>query len=100
MDLFGLGRLPIAIRTVRYVEYEEREATRNETLAAAQAERMLYDAFFADSPNAELVKKQISAKLGDNAYELYARIECIEDIAREQEVEIILTDISLGGING
>lgn len=99
-NFFGLGKLPIAIRTVKYVEYEEKEAYRDEALAAAEAERMLYQSFFSDAPGAQLIKKQIDARLEDDAYRIYAKIECIEDVAREQEVEITLTDISFGGING
>ena len=61
---------------------------------------MLYQSFFSDAPGAQLIKKQIDARLEDDAYRIYAKIECIENVAREQEVEIALTDISFGGING
>ena len=41
-NFFGLGKLPIAIRTVRYVEYEEKEAYRGEALAAAYLRKKHY----------------------------------------------------------
>ena len=88
-DFWGLGKLPIAIRTTTYVEYEYAECVLGEDEARAEAKRTLWQNLAqSSSSGAELVSSSIEITMDENNCYLYARIECIEDIAREQEVEI------------
>ena len=88
-DFFGLGKLPIAIRTVTYVEYEYAECVLGEDEARAEAKRALWQRLEQScSAGAELVSSSIEITMDENNCYLHAFIECIENIAREQKVEI------------
>ena len=90
-NLFGLGELPFGIRTVRYVEYETQTATRSENEAYEQANFLLWQKFFEDCPEAQIVGKRISGRKEGEEYILNATVESIENIAKEVEIELNIT---------
>ncbi len=87
-DFFGLGKLPFGVRSVEYVEYTVECSARSESEAAEQANFLLWQSFFADAPEAQVVGKRIVGHLEDEVYMITAEISSCEDIALEQEVEI------------
>ncbi|MBE6577826.1 MAG: hypothetical protein E7653_06785 [Ruminococcaceae bacterium] len=88
LNFFGLGDLPIGIRTVEYVEYNIAEGMRSEEQAAEQANFELWQKLYAEAPDAQLVSKNTEGRIDGNTYILTARIECIENIALEREIEV------------
>ena len=90
-NLFGLGELPFGIRTVRYVEYETQTAKRSENEAYEQANFLLWQKFFEDCPEAQMVGKRISGRKEGEEYILNATVESIENIAKEVEIELNIT---------
>lgn len=97
-NFFGLGNIPIGIRTVKYVEYVTETATRTEEQAEEQAVYELWQIFYGEAPDASLVGKTLEGKLENGAYVLYATVESVENIAKEVEIEIDI--MSYGGKNG
>lgn len=92
-SLFGLGELPIGVRTVTCREYGYVEVHRSEEEALAEAKRLLWQSFEATAgKDAELVSNEMDIEICDGVCRVRARIESIEDIAREQEIEITLYD--------
>lgn len=90
-ELFGLGKLPIGIRTVTYTEYGLQEAELSEELAAEQAIFVLWQRFAADAPEAQLVDKRIRGSVRGDSYVLEATLGTLENIAKEIEIEIEIT---------
>lgn len=91
-NLFGLGELPIGIRTVTYAEYGYAECILGEDEARAEVKRALWQRFEEQSASgAELVSSDIDIVIENGACRLYAKIESIEDIAQEIEVQINIT---------
>jgi similar to stage IV sporulation protein len=88
LNFFGLGELPVGIRTVEYVEYEITEGIRSEEQAAEQANFLLWQRYFAEAPEACLASKELIGQLEGDKYILIARIESIENIAVEREIEV------------
>ena len=84
----GGSRLPVGIRTVRHCEYEWRSSERT----AEQAMTLAYDELRAqmdrEIPDAMLMRKRLYGEQTDSAYVLHATIECIENIARVEEIKI------------
>lgn len=92
-NFFGLGELPIGIRTVTHVEYERARCVFGEDEARAEAKRELWRRFEEISGGgAQLAASDIDITFDEGRCRLYARIESVEDIAREQSVEINITD--------
>ena len=91
-DPFGLGELPIGIRTVTYEEYEICPAQRSEDEAREQANYLLWKAFEEQSPEAEVVGKHIVARREGEEYLLEATVESIENIAKEIEIQLNLIE--------
>lgn len=92
-SLFGLGELPMGVRTHTCREYVYVEAQRSEDEALAEAKRLLWQSFEAAAgKDAELVSSAMDIEIRDGVCRIRARIESIEDIAREQEIEITLYD--------
>jgi similar to stage IV sporulation protein len=87
-DPFGLGALPLAIRTVTTSEYVTRDEMLTEEQAREQAYFLLWQRFAADAPDAEIVSKSITAQLEGDKYVLRAVIESHEGIGVEQEIEV------------
>ena len=90
-NFFGLGNLPIGIRTVTYLEYENCDSILSKGAARAEAKRALWERFASVSSNAELVSSKIEITVEENVCRVRARIESIENIAREIAVEINIT---------
>lgn len=80
--------LPVGIRTVRHYEYEWRTTERSEEVAMALAYDALRYRMESEMPGAMLVRKRTHAECLDTAYVLHATVECIEDIARVEEIKI------------
>ena len=91
-DFFGLGKIPIGIRTQRYVEYEIEGARRTEDQARAQATRMLWDEVYMTAPDAELSGVSISQSVSDTHITLTATVSTVENIAKEQEIILNITE--------
>ena len=92
INLFGLGELPFGIRTRTYAYYELQECTRTEQQASEQANYELWQRFWQDAPDAQTVGKHLYAESGEGKYILHARIESIENIAKEVEIKIDLLE--------
>ncbi len=84
----GGSQLPVGIRTVRHYEYEWRSAERSEEVAMTLAYDTLRYCMEAEMPGAMLVRKRTHGELSDTAYVLHATVECIEDIAKTEEIKI------------
>ena len=61
---------------------------RSEEQAAEQANFELWQKLYAEAPDAQLVSKNTEGRIDGNTYILTARIECIENIALEREIEV------------
>ena len=88
LDLFGLGKLPLGVRTVTYAEYTSQTASRTEEQAREEAIRVLWQTVFGDSPDAQTLKKSLWGELTDKGYVLRARVTTLENIAVEREVKV------------
>ena len=84
----GGTELPIGIRTVRYYEYTFEQTVRS----ADAADWMARDALMAhvadEIPEAMLVRRRTQVEQTETAMTLHAYIECIENIARIEEIKI------------
>lgn len=90
-NFFGLGNLPIGIRTVTYAEYEYTECTLGDDEAIAEAKRALWERFEKlSAEGAELVRSEMDIAIEEEKKlcRIRARIESIENIAREIAVEV------------
>ncbi len=92
LNFFGLGDLPIGVRTYEYVEYTTEVAQRTEEQMREQANFLLWQKFFADSPSASVAGTHAEGTLTDTGYRLSAKIKSIENIAQEKQVEINLLE--------
>ena len=88
INLFGLGEIPIGMRTVSYVEYETVTAQRTEQQAKEQAIFELWQSCYRQAPDAQQVGKAINGKIDNGAYILTATVRSIENIAVEREIEL------------
>lgn len=93
LDLFGLGKLPIGIRTEEYAEYTESACIRSEAEALAEANFLLWQRVYEESPDATLESKKISGHIEGDEYVLCAVIGTIENVAVERVIEVELTAI-------
>ncbi len=88
-ELFGGRPVPIWFTVEQTVPYQlqtkERTAEEATLLAYAELERQLG----ALASDAQLLQKQISATVSDDALVLECRIVCVRDIARQVEFEIV-----------
>ena len=91
-DLFGLGKIPIGIRTERYVEYELVADTRTVEMARAEAKRLLWEDVYSGLPDAEVVEVSLSESVGDTHFTLTATVATVENIAKEQEILLNITE--------
>ena len=82
------AHLPVGIRTVRYYAYAEETARRSESAAMELAYYTLRCQMEETLAGAELLRKQVSAEIGETAYVLKCYTECIENIAVTQEIRI------------
>ena len=93
-DPVGLGKLPIGIRTVEYLEYVESPAVRTEAEARAEANFLLWQKIYNEIPDATLETKKLSGRLDGEIYALDAVIQTVENIAQERVIEVELTAIT------
>lgn len=88
----GIG-LPFALRTETYLPYTLRPAVRDHAQAQVLAYAELSRVLARELPQAELLRKSLSAELTDEAYILHCTVTCLEDIAAVQEFSVTaLTD--------
>lgn len=90
---FGLGKLPLGIRTVEYAEYTESTCVRSEAEALAEANFLLWQKVYREIPDATLESKKIFGHLEGEVYVLDALIQTVENVARERVIEVELTAI-------
>ena len=79
-------KLPIAVKTVKYIEYEEREITRskNEMRSLAYTELYRYiDTHYAD---AEILSRAVSVVETEAETVLLCKIRCVKNIAQIKEI--------------
>lgn len=88
LSLVGGREIPVGIRTVRYLAYVTKEARHSESEAMDEAFFRLQTELAALSERAELLGKEITFEITDEAYILRCRVVCIEDIAVRQKIEI------------
>jgi hypothetical protein len=84
----GGSKMPVGIRTVRHSEYEWCIAERTVEEAMTLAYDTLAEHMESEIPDAILTRKRIHTEKTDTAYVLVATIECIENIARVEEIKI------------
>ena len=85
---FGLGDLPFGVRTQIYAECVTQQAVRTEEQAREQAYHTLWQMLDADAPDAIVASKHLEGRVEDGKYILEATVECFENIAKEQEIEV------------
>ena len=79
-------RLPLALKTVKHIEYEEREfiRTQNEMRALAYAELYRHiDNYYAD---AEILSRSVSITESDTELTLVCNLKCVKNIAQIKEI--------------
>lgn len=84
----GDAQLPVGVRTVRRYEYELVPTDRSEEAADTMARDALAAQIASEIPEAMLVRKSLRTELSDTLLTFYAYIECIENIARIEEIKI------------
>ena len=84
----GGSSIPVGIRTVRHYEYEWCSVERSPEAAMTLAYDTLRYQMESEMPQAMLVRKRIHTEQTETAYVLHAYVECIEDIARIEEIKI------------
>ncbi len=85
----GGSSLPMGIRTVRYYEYVQTVTERSEEEAMELAyDTLRYRMESELSDDAMLVRKRTHAEPTESAYVLHAYVECIENIAKTEEIKI------------
>lgn len=87
INVFGDGRLPFGIRTVKHLEYTSEEASRTpeEALRLAMY-RLRRDE--AEDGILDVLRRDFSYDLTDDSYTLSCKTVCIKNIARQVEIEI------------
>ena len=74
-------RLPVALKTVKYIEYEESELSRTKSEMQALALRGLNQKINKDLKDAEILEKSISFIEAEDSLTLVCKIKCISNIA-------------------
>lgn len=87
LTIFNLITLPVSIGTNEYREYRYETAKRSET----EAVKLAYYELLLETQDllrsAELLKKTVKADFRDEAYVIDCELYCIENIAKEIEIE-------------
>lgn len=79
-------RLPIALKAVKFIEYEEQERTRtkNEMISLAYFELYRHiDNYYAD---AEILSRSVSITESDTELTLVCNLKCVKNIAQIKEI--------------
>ena len=79
-------KLPIAVKTASYIEYEEVELTRTSAEARSLALLTLYRRIDEDFFDAEILSKAISFSESDGELVLTCKLKCVKDIAELREI--------------
>ena len=81
-------RLPVAIKTAKYIEYEEQEIVRTKNEMRALAYSQLYrhiDTYYAD---AEILSRSVSITENESETILVCNLKCIKNIAQIKEIMV------------
>ena len=89
LRFFGGDRLPVGIKTRCSVSYVSESCRHTENEAMELAYYRLNEIIGNELYEAEMLKKTIECEITDNAYILYCTVECIENIAVQQEFEYL-----------
>ena len=81
-------KLPLAIKTVKYIEYEFIECERTNDQMQELATQKLFSYINEELANAEILTRSTNHELLDDRYIITCKIKCIKDIAQIKEVEI------------
>lgn len=88
LNFFSGGELPVGIRTVKYVEYEYELTQRTPEEAMELGFYKLACESAALAKSVELTRKDTRTEIQNSAYVIKCKIECIENIAISQKIEI------------
>ena len=81
-------KLPIATKTVKYVEYEYVECERTNAQMEELATQKLFSYINEELSDAEILTRSTRRELCEDKYILTCNIKCIKNIAQIREVEI------------
>ena len=81
-------KLPIATKTVKYIEYEYVECERSNAQMEELATQKLFSYINEELSDAEILTRSIRRELCEDKYILTCNIKCIKNIAQIREVEI------------
>ena len=79
-------RLPVAIKTAKYIEYEEQEIVRTKNEMRALAYSQLYrhiDTYYAD---AEILSRSVTFTESESELTLVCNLKCVKNIAQIKEI--------------
>jgi similar to stage IV sporulation protein len=82
------SRLPIGIRTVRYMEYTQEETERSDAELNEIADYMLAAELTALLADGELLSRSVERELDEEECRIVCRITCVRNIAQRKEIEI------------
>ena len=81
-------KLPLAIKTVKYIEYEFIECERTDSQLKELAVQKLFDYINEELSDAEILERTSKHELLEDRYILTCTVTCIKDIAQIKEIEI------------
>ena len=81
-------KLPIAIKTVKYIEYEFVECERTNEQMKELATQKLFAYINEELADAEILTRNTKHELLEESYIITCKIKCIKDIAQIKEIEI------------
>ncbi|MBQ7173544.1 MAG: sporulation protein YqfD [Clostridia bacterium] len=89
LDVLGLAKLPLSLSVFRFRRSELAEVARDERQVLELAYAELAGRIKEALAEAELLKKEVLTEWTDTGVKLTCRVECIEDIAKQVEFEIL-----------
>ena len=81
-------KLPLSIKTVKYIEYEYVECERTNEQMKNLAEQKLFSYLNEELSDAEILTRSTKHELCENGYIITCNITCVKDIAEIREIEI------------
>lgn len=81
-------KLPIAIKTVKYIDYEFVECERTNEQMKELATQKLFAYINEELADAEILTRSTKHELLEESYIITCKIKCIKDIAQIKEIEI------------
>ena len=79
-------KLPIALKTVKYIEYEEQEITRTKSEMLSLAYTELYRYIDINYADAEILSRSVSITENESETILVCNLKCIKNIAQIKEI--------------